>query len=31
LRQPVQVADGNYNTGVSGCAWWEGVKGGQPQ
>jgi 2,3-dihydroxybiphenyl 1,2-dioxygenase len=28
LRQPVQVNEGNYRTGVSGCAWWEGVKGG---
>ena len=26
LRQPVQVSDGNYNPGLSGCAWWEEVK-----
>lgn len=31
LRQPVQVADGNFQTGVSGCAWWEEVKAGRPQ
>jgi 2,3-dihydroxybiphenyl 1,2-dioxygenase len=30
LRQPVQVAEGNYHTGVSGCAWWEAVKGTTP-
>jgi len=28
LRQPVQVAAGNYHTGVSGCAWWERAKVG---
>jgi 2,3-dihydroxybiphenyl 1,2-dioxygenase len=26
LRQPVQVADGNFHAGVSSCAWWEDVK-----
>jgi len=31
LRQPVQVAEGNYLAGVSGCAWWEGVKGRRPR
>jgi 2,3-dihydroxybiphenyl 1,2-dioxygenase len=30
LRQPVQVTEGNYQTGVSGCAWWESVKKGTP-
>lgn len=28
LRQPVQVAEGNYHVGASPtCAWWESVKG----
>jgi 2,3-dihydroxybiphenyl 1,2-dioxygenase len=26
LRQPVQVAEGNYATGPTGCTWWEEVK-----
>ena len=26
LRQPVQVHGDNYQTGVSGCAWWEAAK-----
>ena len=26
LRQPVQVSEGNFQTGVSDCAWWESVK-----
>jgi glyoxalase/bleomycin resistance protein/dioxygenase superfamily protein len=26
LRQPVQVADGNYHAGSSGCTWWEMMK-----
>jgi 2,3-dihydroxybiphenyl 1,2-dioxygenase len=28
LRQPVQVAEGNYATGPTGCTWWEQVKRG---
>lgn len=28
LRQPVQVAPGNFQTGVSRCAWWERTKAG---
>jgi 2,3-dihydroxybiphenyl 1,2-dioxygenase len=27
LRQPVQVTEGNYATGTTGCTWWEAVKG----
>jgi 2,3-dihydroxybiphenyl 1,2-dioxygenase len=27
LRQPLQVAEGNYATGATGCTWWEQVKG----
>jgi 2,3-dihydroxybiphenyl 1,2-dioxygenase len=27
LRVPLQVADGNFRTGVSDCAWWETVRG----
>jgi catechol 2,3-dioxygenase-like lactoylglutathione lyase family enzyme len=26
LRQPVQVSEGNYATGTTGCTWWEEVK-----
>lgn len=26
LRQPVQVSEGNFRTGPSGCAWWEETK-----
>jgi 2,3-dihydroxybiphenyl 1,2-dioxygenase len=29
LRQPVQVAEGNYATGATGCTWWEQVKRGR--
>jgi 2,3-dihydroxybiphenyl 1,2-dioxygenase len=29
LRAPVQVADGNYVTADSNCAWWEQVRGGR--
>ncbi len=28
VSQPVQVAEGNYQTGSSGCAWWERQKQG---
>ena len=28
LRQPVQVADGNYHMGTSNCAWWDRAKHG---
>ncbi len=28
LRQPVQVAEGNYATGPTGCTWWEQIKRG---
>jgi 2,3-dihydroxybiphenyl 1,2-dioxygenase len=27
LRQPVQVMEGNYVTGPTGCTWWEQIKG----
>ena len=27
LRQPVQVMQGNFATGPTGCTWWEQVKG----
>jgi len=26
LRQPVQVSEGNYHLGTSGCAWWEALR-----
>jgi 2,3-dihydroxybiphenyl 1,2-dioxygenase len=28
LRQPLQVAEGNYATGTTGCTWWEATKRG---
>jgi hypothetical protein len=28
LHMPVQVEDGNFATGASGCPWWEATKRG---